>query len=58
MSANSYSKANNYPDLNLVYAQCDGPDGVKLAEYVAEKMGLQSGKRIDEEQLWETIGNR
>lgn len=41
-----YTKANKYSDLETIYAQCSGPGGLKLAEFMAEKMQLQAGKRL------------
>ena len=37
-----YPKANKYPDLESIYAQCSGPGGLKLAEFIADKLGLRS----------------
>jgi cyclopropane fatty-acyl-phospholipid synthase-like methyltransferase len=42
----TYPKATKYPDLETIYAQCGGPGGLKLAEFMAEKMQLQAGKRL------------
>lgn len=44
MSQISYVKSNKYQDLDTIYSQCSGPGGLKLAEFLAEKMQLQSGK--------------
>jgi cyclopropane fatty-acyl-phospholipid synthase-like methyltransferase len=41
-----YEKSSQYPDLETIYAQCSGPGGLKLAEFMAEKMQLQSSKRM------------
>ena len=41
-----YKKSSKYPDLETIYAQCSGPGGLKLAEFMAEKMQLQTGKRL------------
>ena len=38
------SKALKYPDLEMVYRQCSGPGGLKLAEFLADKLDLQSGQ--------------
>ena len=38
---NTYPKAEKYPDLDTVYEQCSGPGGLKLAEFVADKLDLQ-----------------
>ncbi len=46
MANDKYPKANKYPDIKTVYEQCSGPGGLKLAEFMAEKMGLQAGKRV------------
>jgi cyclopropane fatty-acyl-phospholipid synthase-like methyltransferase len=42
----TYTKANKYLDLYAIYAQCGGPGGLKLAEFMAEKMQLQANKRL------------
>ena len=46
MPNTAYPRASKYPNLETIYAQCSGPGGLKLAEFMAEKMGLQSGKRL------------
>ena len=46
MDTTAYSKASKYSDLDAIYAQCNGPGGLKLAEFMAKKMGLQSNKRL------------
>jgi cyclopropane fatty-acyl-phospholipid synthase-like methyltransferase len=42
----AYPRANRYLDLKVIYAQCSGPGGLKLAEFMAEKIGLQANKRL------------
>jgi cyclopropane fatty-acyl-phospholipid synthase-like methyltransferase len=42
----AYPRASKYPDLYTIYAQCGGPGGLKLAEFMAEKMQLRSNKRL------------
>jgi SAM-dependent methyltransferase len=42
----TYPRASKYADLHTVYAQCGGPGGLKLAEFMAEKMQLQSNRRL------------
>jgi len=42
----TYTKANKYSDLETIYAQCGGPGGLKLAEFIADKMQLQANKRL------------
>jgi cyclopropane fatty-acyl-phospholipid synthase-like methyltransferase len=41
-----YPKSAKYTDLDLIYAQCSGPGGLKLAEFMARKMGLAPGARL------------
>lgn len=41
-----YSKSAKYTDLATIYAQCSGPGGLQLAEFMADKMRLHSGKRL------------
>jgi cyclopropane fatty-acyl-phospholipid synthase-like methyltransferase len=42
----SYPKSDQYFDLNTIYAECSGPGGLQLAEFMAEKMGLCPGRRL------------
>lgn len=46
MHTSTYPRASKYSDLETIYAQCSGPGGLKLAEFMAEKMQLQSNKRL------------
>ena len=39
-------KAEKYPDLHDIYAQCSGPGALRMAEFVADKIGLQPGMRV------------
>ena len=41
-----YRRASRYPDLETIYDQCSGPGGLTLAEFMADKMDLQPGKRL------------
>ncbi|MBI9112208.1 cyclopropane-fatty-acyl-phospholipid synthase family protein [Maridesulfovibrio ferrireducens] len=41
-----YNKSTKYTDLKTIYAQCSGPGGLKLAEFMAEKMGVSKGSRL------------
>ena len=41
-----YQTSSKYTDLATVYEQCSGPGGLKLSEFMAEKMGLQAGARM------------
>jgi hypothetical protein len=40
MHTTTYPRASKYPDIETIYAQCSGPGGLKLAEFMAEKMHL------------------
>jgi hypothetical protein len=42
----NYAKTNKYPDLETIYAQCSEPVGLKLAEFLAEKLDIQAGKKL------------
>jgi cyclopropane fatty-acyl-phospholipid synthase-like methyltransferase len=42
----TYPKASKYSDLETIYAQCGGPGGLKLAEFMAEEMQLQADRRL------------
>ncbi|APG28609.1 methyltransferase type 11 [Syntrophotalea acetylenivorans] len=46
MEKQDYPKASKYTDLDTIYAQCSGPGGLKVAEFIAEKMGLSKSKRL------------
>jgi len=46
MPNEEYPKSSKYQDMETIYTQCSGPGGLKLAEFMAEKMGLQSSKRL------------
>ena len=46
MNKMNYKKALKYNDYKKIYKQCSGPGGLKLAEYMAEKMSLESGKKV------------
>ncbi len=39
-----YPKSSKYDDYDTIYNQCSGPGGLKLAEFMAEKMQVQEGK--------------
>jgi cyclopropane fatty-acyl-phospholipid synthase-like methyltransferase len=43
---NSYPKSSRYTDLTTIYAECSGPGGLRLTEFMAEKMGLRPGARL------------
>ena len=42
----NYQKSSKYADMEKIYEQCSGPGGLKLTEYMMEKMGVKSGKRL------------
>ena len=46
MKNSAYPKAEAYADLNTIYTQCSGPGGLKLAEFLAEKLELKPGSRL------------
>jgi cyclopropane fatty-acyl-phospholipid synthase-like methyltransferase len=46
MSDFQYKKSRKYTDYNEIYAQCSGPGGLELAEFLAEKMGVTKGKLL------------
>lgn len=39
-------KSSKYKDNKTIYAQCSGPGGLRLAEFMADKMGIESEKRL------------
>ena len=40
MKGFEYKKSSKYTDYDTIYAQCSGPGGLQLAEFMAEKMGI------------------
>ena len=42
MTAFAYPKSSRYTDLTTNYAECSGPGGLRLTEFMAEKMGGHS----------------
>ena len=42
----SYTKSLKYTDYDNIYAQCSGPGGLQLAEFMAEQMGMAKGKKL------------
>ncbi len=41
-----YMKSKKYNDYDTIYAQCSGPGGLQLAEFMAEKMRLRAGSKL------------
>ena len=41
-----YPIADKYTDLETIYRECSGPGGLQLAEYMAEKMKIEQGKKL------------
>jgi hypothetical protein len=35
-----YQKSSKYTDLRKIYAECSGPGGLKLAEFMADHLEL------------------
>jgi ubiquinone/menaquinone biosynthesis C-methylase UbiE len=42
----NYIKSLKYTDIKKIYKECSGPGGLKLAEYMAEKMSIKEGKKL------------
>lgn len=42
----NYPKSAQYTDLKTIYAQCSGPGGLQLAEFLAEKLHLRPGNLL------------
>lgn len=42
----NYQKSRKYTDLKTIYRECSGPGGLRLAEYIAEKMDIKRGKKL------------
>ena len=43
-----YARSAKYTDLNLIYSECSGPGGLQLTEFMAEKMGVRAGTRLQD----------
>jgi hypothetical protein len=41
-----YPRAAKYPDLEAVYSECSGPGGLKLAEFIADRLDLKPDARL------------
>ena len=41
-----YVKSKKYSDYDTIYAQCSGPGGLQLTEFMAEKMGVKQGAKL------------
>ena len=46
MRGSNISRASKYTDFDVIYAQCSGPGGLKLAEFLADRLALRAGQRI------------
>jgi len=46
MTGFEYNTSSKYTDYDTIYAQCSGPGGLQLAEFLAEKMGVIPGKKL------------
>lgn len=46
MTQLNYDKSKQYTDLDTIYAQCSGPGGLRLSDFMARKMGLRTGARL------------
>lgn len=46
MKRTDYTKSEKYTDLDTIYEQCSGPGGLRLSDFMAQKMGLQQGARL------------
>ncbi len=46
MERQTYPLSSKYPELDAVYAECSGPGGLKLAEFMASRMDLRPGCRL------------
>ncbi|ACS79121.1 SAM-dependent methyltransferase [Maridesulfovibrio salexigens] len=46
MTQINYSKSSKYTDLDTIYAQCSGPGGLKLSDFMAQKMGIRPDTRL------------
>ena len=46
MTQIDYTKSAKYADLDAVYEQCSGPGGLRLSDFMAQKMGVSAGARL------------
>ncbi|MFC1736106.1 SAM-dependent methyltransferase [Candidatus Hydrogenedentota bacterium] len=46
VSPMKYENSAKYPDLDKVYANCNGPGGFKLTEFITDKINLKPGDRL------------
>lgn len=42
----TYEKSGKYTDLDMIYAACSGPGGLRLGDFMAQKMGVRPGARL------------
>lgn len=41
-----HQKSSKYSDLQTIYRECSGPGGLRLAEFMAEKMHIEKGAKL------------
>jgi ubiquinone/menaquinone biosynthesis C-methylase UbiE len=46
MTNYNYQKSKDYADLSEIYQNCCGPGGLKLTEFLADKMEIQAGDKL------------
>lgn len=46
MSNYNYKKSKKYTDLSDIYKNCSGPGGLKLTEFLADKMNVKQGDKV------------
>ncbi len=46
ITTEQYPRSSRYTDLHRVYSQCSGPGGLQVTEFLAQKMGVQSGDKL------------
>jgi ubiquinone/menaquinone biosynthesis C-methylase UbiE len=46
MTNYSYKRSEKYTDLCMIYKNCSGPGGLKLTEFLADKMKIQEGDKL------------
>ena len=40
------NRSSKYTDIKTIYEECSGPGGLRLAEFIAEKMHIEKGKKL------------
>lgn len=58
MTRIDYSKSTKYTDLDAIYMECSGPGGLRLSDFMAQKMGMEPKARLPQARLLDVGCNR